>query len=70
MKNSHLHWRALSLNNSVDGATDPWIAGRNWMQISADLMQLLPRDSGAKGEINGQSTHQDGSLFELHGHYE
>jgi hypothetical protein len=70
MKNSHQHWRALELHIPINGNSDPWVAGRKWPNISAQLMRLLPPKAGVKGEILGGTSDADGSPIELCGHFQ
>ena len=70
MKNSHQHWRALTLSIPVCGKSDPWVANRNWTQISEDLAQLLPANSGVEGGISGQTTDENGVVKELAAHFQ
>src|ERR1700722_9878893 len=70
MKNSHQHWRALSLRVPVNGDSDPWIAGRIYPQISTELMKLLPSQAGLSGEILGDTTSANGSLTEVCFHFQ
>ncbi len=69
MKNSH-HWRALSLRIPVCGKSDPWVANRNWTQISADLALLFPANSGVVGGIHGHTLDENGVVKELAAHFQ
>lgn len=69
MKNTHQHWKALKLQIPVGGAEDPWIAGRKYFQITADISRALAGSGGLSGGEAGDRKNRAGHLEMLYLHY-
>ena len=69
MENSHQHWRALNLNVPVSGTSDPWIAGRRYSEISADVAEVLGGRGGLKAQILGDTVGSDGQPESISLHF-
>jgi hypothetical protein len=65
MDNSHNQWRALVLTLPVKGASEDWIKGRSYKEISEAASAILDGRGGLDGGINGDSESDSGEVLEV-----